>query len=270
MKRFENKVAVITGAASGIGEATTRRLVAEGAKVVIADYAKERADQLAAALTREGADVLPVYFTADKLESSRQLISSARETYGRIDILVNNVGGSNLKRDKDIETLDIDYFDDVFHINLRCAIYLTQLVLPAMTEHGGGSIVNIASVGGITGDYQGTFYGITKAGIISLTKYTATQMGKKNIRCNAIAPGLILTPASLNNLPENVREIFLRHNSLSYLGKPEDIASTIAFLASDEAKYITGQTITVDGGLTIHNPTVAEMNEPKASSLSHP
>lgn len=265
MKRFENKVVVITGAASGIGEATTRRLVAEEAKVVIADYAEDRADRLAEELTRQGADVLPVYFTADKLESCRQLISSAQYTYGRIDVLVNNVGVTKLEQDKNIETLDIDYFDEVFHINLRCAIYLTQLVIPLMTSHKGGNIVNIASIGGITADYQGTFYGITKAGVISLTQYTATQMGKKNIRCNAVAPGLILTPAALNNLPEPIRRIFLRHNSLPYLGEPEDIAATVAFLASDDAKYITGQTIVADGGLTIHNPTVAEMNELKAS-----
>lgn len=265
MKRFKNKVAVITGAASGIGEATARRLAAEEAKVVIADYAKDRADRLADELTGQGADVLAVYFTADKLESCRQLISSAQEAYGRIDVLVNNVGVTNLKLDKDIESLDIDYFDEVFHINLRCAVYLTQLVIPVMTRQEGGNIVNIASIGGITADYQGTFYGITKAGVISLTQYTATQMGKKKIRCNAVAPGLILTPAALANLPENMRKIFIRHNTLPYLGEPEDIAAAVAFLASDDAKYITGQTLVADGGLTIHNPTVAEMNELKVA-----
>lgn len=265
MKRFKNKVVVITGAASGIGEATTRRLAEEEAQVVIADYAKDRADRLAEELASQGADVLPVYFTAGQLESCRELISRAQEAYGHIDVLVNNVGVTNLKLDKDIETLDINYFDEVFHINLRCAVYLTQLAIPLMPASKGGNIVNIASVGGFTGDYQGTFYGITKAGVISLTQYTATQMGKKNIRCNAIAPGLILTPAAFQNLPENMRRIFTRHNSLPYLGEPEDIAATVAFLASDDAKYITGQTIVADGGLTIHNPTVAEMNALKTA-----
>lgn len=259
MKRFENKVVIVTGAASGIGEATTRRLVEEGAKVVIADHSKDRADQLAGELTQQGADVLPIYFTADELESCRQLITLARDAYSHIDVLVNNVGVTNLKLDRNIENLDINYFDEIFHINLRCAIYLSQLVIPIMAGQGGGNIVNIASISGITGDYQGTFYGMTKAGMINLTQNTATQMGKKNIRCNAVAPGLILTPAALNNLPENIRTIFLRHNSLPYLGEPENIAATVAFLASDDAKYITGQTITADGGLTIHNPTVAEM-----------
>lgn len=259
MKRFEGKSVVITGAASGIGEATARRLAAEGAKIVIADYAKDKADRLAQALSETGADVRPVYFTAAELDSCRELISFARETYGRIDCLVNNVGGSDLRRDKDIETLDIDYFDEVFHINLRSAVYLTQLAVQTMSRQGGGNIVNIASIGGLTGDYQGTFYGMSKAGIISLTQYTATQAGKKRIRCNAVAPGLVLTPAALNNLPEDRRAIFLRHNALPYLGEPENIAATVAFLASDDAAYITGQTIVADGGMTAHNPTVADI-----------
>lgn len=260
MNRFKNKVVIITGAASGIGEATSRRLVTEGAKVVIADYAKDKADQLAEELTKNGANVRSTFFTADKLESCRDLISFAQEAYGRIDCLVNNVGGSNLKRDRNIEMLDIDYFDEVFHINLRSAIYLTQLVIPIMSKQGGGNIVNIASISGKTGDYQGTFYGMAKAGLINLTQYTATQMGKKNIRCNAVAPGLILTPAAIVNLPEDIRNIFLRHNALPYLGKPESIAATIAFLASDDALYITGQTIVADGGMTVHNPTVADLS----------
>lgn len=260
MKRFEGKAAIVTGAASGIGEATVRRLAAEGAKVVIADYAKDKADRLAETLSAQGVDARPVYFTAAGLDSCRELVEFARQAYGRIDCLVNNVGGSDLRRDRDIEALDIEYFDEVFHINLRSAVYLTQLVVPVMAARGGGSIVNIASIGGITGDYQGTFYGMSKAGLINLTQYTATQAGKKKIRCNAVAPGLVLTPAALNNLPADRREIFLRHNALPYLGEPENIAATVAFLASDDAAYITGQTLVADGGLTAHNPTVADIS----------
>lgn len=259
MKRFEEKVALITGGASGIGEATVHRFTAEGAKVVIADYNIEKANRLAEELTRKEADVQPAFFSASDLESCSKLIDFTLSNYGHVDILVNNVGGSNLKQDSNIETLDIHYFDEVFHLNVRCALYLSQRVIPRMKNQGGGNIVNIASISGITGDYQGTLYGISKAGVISLTQYIATQTGKFNIRCNAVAPGLVLTPAALDNLPENVRNIFLQHNSLPYLGEPDNIASVIAFLASEDAKYITGQTIVADGGLTIHNPTVAEM-----------
>ena len=205
MKRFENKVVVITGAAGGIGEATTRRIVSEGGKVVIADHSQERADKLAAELTQAGADVRPIYFSATELQSCKELVDFAMKEYGQIDVLINNVGGTDPKRDLNIEKLDIDYFDEVFHLNLCCTMYLSQQVIPIMTTHGGGNIVNVASISGLTADANGTLYGASKAGVINLTKYIATQMGKKNIRCNAVAPGLVLTPAALDNLNEEVR-----------------------------------------------------------------
>lgn len=256
MNRFENKVAIITGAAGGIGEATTRRFVAEGGKVVIADYSKDRADQLADELAIAGADVRPVYFSATELQSCKELVDFSLREYGKVDVLINNVGGTDPKRDLTIEKLDIDYFDEAFHLNLCCTMYLSQQIIPIMAANGGGNIVNVASISGITADANGTMYGASKAGVINLTKYIATQMGKKNIRCNAVAPGLVLTPAALKNLNEDVREIFLGQCATPYLGEPEDIAAAIVFLASDDARYITGQTIVVDGGLTIHNPTV--------------
>lgn len=256
MNRFKDKVVIITGAASGIGESTTRRIISEGGKVIIADYSKARADALAAELTAKEADVRSAFFSATELQSCKELIQFAMNEYGQIDILINNVGGTDPKRDLNIEKLDIDYFDEAFHLNLSCTMYLSQLVIPIMTAHGGGNIVNVASVSGITADSNGTLYGASKAGVINLTRYIAAQMGKKNIRCNAVAPGLILTPAALNNLNEDVRKIFLNQCATPYLGEPEDIAATIAFLASDDARYITGQTIVADGGLTIHNPTV--------------
>lgn len=256
MNRFEDKIAIVTGAAGGIGEATTRRITSEGGKVVIADYSKDRADKLAAELVHSGADVRPVYFSATEVESCKQLVDFAMKEYGKIDILINNVGGTNLKRDLGIEKLDLNYFDEVFHLNLYCTMYLSQQIIPIMESRGGGNIVNVASIGGITADTSGTLYGTSKAGVINLTRYIATQVGKKNIRCNAVAPGLVLTPAALNNLDEKLRNVFLDQCTTPYLGKPEDIAAAIVFLASDDARYVTGQTIVADGGLTIHNPTI--------------
>lgn len=256
MNRFEDKIAIVTGAAGGIGEATTRRIISEGGKVVIADYSKERADKLAGELARSGADVRSIYFSATEVESCKELVDFAMKEYGKVDILINNVGGTNLKRDLSIEKLDLSYFDEVFHLNLYCMMYLSQQIIPIMKSHGGGNIVNVASIGGITADASGTLYGTSKAGVINLTRYIATQAGKKNIRCNAVAPGLVLTPAALNNLDEKLRNVFLDQCTTPYLGKPEDIAATIAFLASDDARYVTGQTIVADGGLTIHNPTI--------------
>lgn len=256
MNRFEDKIAIVTGAAGGIGEATTRRITSEGGKVVIADYSKERADKLAGELAHSGADVRSIYFSATEVESCKELVDFAMKEYGKVDILINNVGGTNLKRDRSIEKLDLSYFDEVFHLNLYCMMYLSQQIIPVMEGHGGGNIVNVASIGGITADATGTLYGTSKAGVINLTRYIATQVGKKNIRCNAVAPGLVLTPAALNNLDEKLRNVFLEQCTTPYLGKPEDIAAAIAFLASEDARYVTGQTIVADGGLTIHNPTI--------------
>ena len=162
MNRFENKVVVITGAAGGIGEATTRRIVSEGGKVVIADHSQERADKLAAELTQAGADVRPIYFSAIELQSCKELVDFAMKEYGQIDVLINNVGGTDPKRDLNIEKLDIDYFDEVFHLNLCCTMYLSQQVIPIMTTHGGGNIVNVASISGLTADANGTLYGASR------------------------------------------------------------------------------------------------------------
>lgn len=258
MQRFEGKVVLITGGASGIGEATAYRMAEEGAKIVIGDRNKENAEKLIQSLHDKGFEAHPVYFSALDLDSCKALVDSVTQRYGRIDVLVNNVGGNDLKRDGNVEHIDISYFDQLFQLNLRCTIYLTQQVLPFMARQQQGNIVNVASISGITADYQGTLYGASKAAVINFTQYVATQYGRKGIRCNAVAPGLVLTPAALRNLPETMRNIFLRESAVDYLGEPKDIAATIAFLASDDARYITGQTIVADGGLTIHNPTVSE------------
>ena len=138
---------------------------------------------------------------------------------------------------------------------------LSQAALPHMKGKGDGSIINVASIGGLLGDFRGTLYGISKAGVINLTRYLATQYGKYGIRCNGVAPGLVLTPAAIDNLTPADRDTFLKYNTLPYAGKPEDIAGTITFLASEDARYISGQTIIADGGMSCHNPTVKEIGK---------
>ena len=261
MKKLVNKVALITGASSGIGKATAERFVKEGAKVIIADHNLERAEKLASSLRDNEYHAQAVMFEALDLRCARKVVDLAIEIYGGIDCIVNNVGGSDLTKDLNVEQIELKYFDELMHVNLRSMIATAQSALPYLKSKGEGTIINIASIGGLLGDLRGTLYGLSKAGVINLTRYIATQYGRFGIRCNGIAPGLVLTPAAIDNLTPEDRAKFTQYNSLPYAGKPEDIAGIITFLASEDARYISGQTIIADGGMSCHNPTV------KSSSL---
>ncbi len=265
MKRYIGKIALVTGGANGIGKATTKRLCEEGATVVIADFNLKSAQEYASQLNSQGHSALAIYFNALETESCREIVEKTVEIYGKIDVLVNVVGGNNLHKDLAAGELDIDYFDELMHLNVRSMIVSIQSALRYMKKEKRGAIVNISSIGGLTGDYRGTLYGIAKAGVINLTRYIASQYGKFGIRCNSVAPGLVLTPAAKQNLTDQEDKIYLKHLPLPYLGEPEQIAATVAFLASSDAAYITGQTLVADGGMTCHNPTIADM-----AALSNP
>lgn len=253
MKNFDNKIAFVSGATAGIGLATAKLLAREGATVVISSHIREHVESTAADLVAEGLKVSGEVYDGNDMKSVKAAINSTIEKYGRIDVLVNNVGGTDMRRDGPAGSLDLDYFGQALDLNVKGTLTAIQCALPAMKP--GAAIVNVASIGGLTGDFRGTLYGIAKAAIINLTRYVATQYGRRGIRCNAVAPGLILTKAATDNLSEDVRKVFAAQTPLPYLGEPEDVASAIAFLAGPGAAYITGQTLTVDGGLTCHNPT---------------
>lgn len=178
MKRFENKVALVTGAAKGIGFATAERLCAEGASVVVADYDLEGAKKACQTLNDAGGNAVAVYFNAAELESSRDLAAHTLKNFGRIDVVVNNAGYADPKRDADLLHADLDYFDEVFHVMVRSMMVITQQAVAWMTANGGGAIVNVASIGGLTGNLTGCYYGICKAGSVNFTRYVATQYGK--------------------------------------------------------------------------------------------
>lgn len=259
MKRFENKVALVTGGAAGIGRATVERLVQEGASVMIADYNKDGACSLSSRLNSRGYDTEAAFYDARDLASGKEIVSDTLAWKSRIDVLVNNVGGSDLKRDRNLLDLDMDYVQEVFRLNLTSMMVTIRETLPDMMQRQQGSIVNVSSVSASFGDFRGTLYGMSKAGVNNLVRYVATQYGRYGIRCNGVAPWLVLTPAALKNIPESMQEVFLKYNTVPYLGRAEDVAASIAFLASDDARYISGQTLSVDGGMSCHNPTVADL-----------
>ncbi len=253
MDRFTDKVAFVSGATSGIGLAAARRMALEGATVAIASHKMERVKATVDQLEADGLKAIGVYYDGSDIGSVQKAVEQTVDQLGRIDVLVNNVGGTDLSLDGPAGKLDMDYFEKAFTINLKSTLEAIRAALPSMPA--GSAIVNVASIGGITGDFRGTLYGMSKAGVINLTRYVATQYGALGVRCNAVAPGLVLTKAAVDNLPAAVRDIFAAQIPLPYLGEPDDIGATIAFLASADARYITGQTIVADGGMMCHNPT---------------
>lgn len=258
MARMNGKVALITGGASGIGLSAANLMAQEGAKVVIADFNVDGAKEAAERINAQGGDATSVFLDAGVEATIKEAVEFTVQQYGTITTLFNNVGMTNLKKDLDAVNADLDEWDRLMNINLKSVLLGSRFAIPHMMKAGGGSIINTASMAGFAGDAVRVAYGASKAGVVNLTKYLATQYGKHNIRCNAVAPGLILTPAAKNNMPQELLDVFGKYNALPYHGEPEDIGYTVLFLASDESKFITGQTIQVEGGHYIANPTVPD------------
>src|SRR6202012_3914633 len=256
--RFHGQVAIVTGGASGIGEATCRRLLAEGADVVIADLHGEQATALAAEL---GPHAIAHQFDAADVASVESLVSSTAQRFGRLDILHNNAAISSPEvHARDRNPIDITFatWDQVMAVNVRGYLAGCKYALPIMIAQGGGAIVNTASTGGFAGDITRMAYSVSKAAIIGLTRQIATHYGRKGIRCNAVAPGLVLTPGTRGAAPQ-VIGVMKRHLLVPEIGKPEDIAALVCFLASKESRYINGQTYIADGGMLAHNPSMADL-----------
>jgi NAD(P)-dependent dehydrogenase (short-subunit alcohol dehydrogenase family) len=265
-KRLQGKVAIVTGAASGIGAETAARLAREGAAVVVADINFAGAEKQTDTLVRAGDVAAAVRVDLGEERSIVEMIAFAVSRFGGLDILDNNAADTRLSstRDMGVEHTDTDVWDTIMRINLRGTMLACKAAIPQMRVRGGGSIINMSSGSGLTGALAPTAYGVSKAGIITLTQYVATQHGKEGIRCNAIAPGLIVTPATTSSYATGpFGEMMLRHHLTPRLGTPADVASTVAFLASDEAAFITGQVICVDGGLHAHAPYHADMMQMK-------
>lgn len=254
MNRLQDKVAVITGGNSGIGEAAALLFAAEGARVVISARREAQLQAVAEKITAAGGTVLVVPTDISKPEQAANLIEKTVETFGRIDVLVNNAGvlEEGLRPIDDAKDEDLDR---VININTKGTAYCIREATKKMLAQGSGSIVNIASVAGVMG-CGGAAYVTSKAAVIGLTKHTALRCASQKVRCNAVCPGNVITPMTMNANPANMsKEMFgamMKHSDLSVGScQPEDVANIALFLASDESRAITGQVIVSDFGSTL-------------------
>lgn len=247
MKSLEGKVAIVTGGSAGIGKATVNKFVQEGASVAIWDINEKNGKELEAELKTRGFHV--VFYNVNTTDASQiaDAVKRVMDTFGKIDILVNNAG---ITRDATLLKMTEDQWHQVIDINLTGVFLCTKAVAPYMVEKGYGRIINASSVVGLYGNFGQTNYSATKAGVIAMTQTWAKELGRKGINVNAVAPGFILTDMVMA-MPEAVLAKLSEKVPLNRLGKPEDIANMYAFLASDQADYINGATISVDGGITL-------------------
>jgi len=261
--RLKEKVAIITGSGSGIGRATAELFAHEGARLVIADLIGERAEETVQRIADAGGEAIAIEMDVSKQEAVEAMVVQTLETYGQIDILMNNAARSSTD---DILDFDEATWDLDLDVVLKGVFFCTQAVLPTMMAQKSGAIVNIASVNGLTalGDLA---YSAGKAGVINLTKNVAVNYGQHNIRCNAICPGSIRTPIWEPQLKidPHIFGRLVKWYPLGRIGEPEDIAKAALFLASDDAAWITGETLTVDGGLMAGSYRMSQELEAKSA-----
>lgn len=244
MQGLKNKIVVVTGAGQGIGKATAIRFANEESKVVVAEYNSTTGNAVVDMITESGGNSLFVQVDISNRKSVQKMVSETMKKFGRIDVLVNNAGVID---DVTLKKMTDEQFDRVVNVNMKGTFICAQEVATIMQEQEYGVILNAASVVALYGNFGQTNYVASKAGIIGMTKVWARELGKYNIRVNAVAPGFIQTDM-VKDIPEEVLTASLQHVPLKRMGQPEEVAATYCFLASDDACYITGTVISVDGG----------------------
>lgn len=263
MQSLKDKVAIITGAGSGIGRASAMTMAHWGAAVAVADIHLENAQKVAQEIVQRGGKAIAIKVDVADESQMRDMITTTVEAFGGLDILHNNaadVRPETYGRDQQVTEMDVALWDSFMAINLRSVMLGCKLAIPEMLKRGGGSIVNTSSMAANAGQDATVAYGVSKAGVNTLTQYVATQYGKQGIRCNAISPGYTLTQTG-RAAPKEFLEAYEKNTLTPYLGEPEDLANVAAFLASDESRFVTGQIINVDGGITAHATTLSTLRE---------
>jgi NAD(P)-dependent dehydrogenase (short-subunit alcohol dehydrogenase family) len=252
VRRFDDQVVVVAGAASGIGAATAHRLASEGARVVVGDIDIERAEKVAADITASGGTATAVPYDQAEEASIAALVEAALVTYGGVDGLHANAADlAIIGDDGDATEVSLEVFQRTMDVDLRGYMLLTRYVVPPMLERGKGSIVYTSSGAAFVGEAERVCYAMAKAGVNALMRHVATRWGKKGIRSNAVAPGLVLTAGVRDSLPEEFRNSVLRRQRSPRLGDPADVAAAVAYLLSADAEWVVGQVLSVDGGVTM-------------------
>ncbi len=257
-KLLENKIALVSSSTKGIGLACAKKLAENGAKVYFGVRRLDAGQEIADEIIKAGGQAGVVYFNAMEPETFHTMVEDVIAKEGRIDILVNNYGSTDVKTDFDLLKGDTDKFFEIVERNLRSVYVTSKAAVASMVKTGGGSIINISSVGGMLPDLSRIAYGTAKAAINFLTKNIAVQYARQGVRCNAVMPGFTATDAAMNNMSEEFLKMFLKNVPLDRLGKPEDLANAVVFLASDQSSYITGETIPVAGGFGLPSPMYSE------------
>jgi NAD(P)-dependent dehydrogenase (short-subunit alcohol dehydrogenase family) len=266
MSLLTGKVALVTGAGSGIGAACARLMAAEGAAVVVSDIRLESAEAVADEIARAGGEARAHRLDVSDEAQIAACVASARQWFGPISVLHNNAAATELSGGGDdamVDAMSQELWDQTMAVNLRGPMLCAKHVLPGMVAAGSGAIVNTSSGAGSAAEHTRPAYGVSKAGVDALTRNIASAYGPRGIRCNGVAPALTLTAtvAGPGRGLEKMRAIFAKHTP-SPLGTPEEVAQVVVFLASDQARYVNGVTVAVDGGLSARQPYTADFLKP--------
>jgi NAD(P)-dependent dehydrogenase (short-subunit alcohol dehydrogenase family) len=255
MDRLKGKVAIVTGGGGGIGGATARALAREGASVLVVDVNEDAADSVADGIEEEGGVATSLRADVSEEHEVEAVIAEVVRRFGRLDVLHNNAALTDsdfLSADTAVTELSVEIWERTLAVNLRSQMLMCKHAVPIMADQGGGSIINMSSGASLKGDRTRTAYGVSKAGVNALTLYVATSHGKKGIRANTILPGLVITDAVRAHLNADIVASLSKATLTPSVGQPDDIADVVVFLASDESRYITGQMLAVDGGMSAH------------------